>query len=72
MYFEGFVNILGIEVGAYLNITTSAMEIFIYGKVWNLIYCEVYVSAGYSFSSIKDSHFYIRVIVDLRGLTDAS
>ena len=72
MYFEGFVKILGIEAGAYLNITTSAMEIYIYGKVWNLIYCEVYVSAGYSFASIKDSHFYIRVIVDLRGLTDVS
>jgi len=66
------VKILGIEVGAYLNVTMEAMEIYIYGKVWDLIYCELYVSAGYDFASIKDSHFYIRVIVDLRGLTDVS
>ena len=72
MYFEGYVKILGIEVGAYLNITTEAMEIYIYGKVWNLIYCEVYVAAGYDYLAITDAHFYIRVIVDLRGLTDVS
>ena len=72
MYFEGYVNILGIQIGAYLKITLSAMEIHIYGKVWNLIYCELYVSAGYDFRSIKDSHFYIRIVVDLRGLTDVS
>ena len=72
MYFEGYVNILGIEVGAYLNITMEAMEIHIWGKVLNLIYCEVYVSAGYDYASISDAHFYIRVIVDLRGLTDVS
>ena len=70
MYFEGYVKILGIEAGAYLNITTEAMEIYIYGKVWNLIYCEVYVSASYDYMAITDAHFYIRVIVDLRGLTD--
>ena len=72
MYFEGYVKILGIEVGAYLNITMEAMEIYIYGKVWNLIYCEVYVSAAYNYKSISNAHFYIRVIVDLRGLTDVS
>ena len=72
MYFEGYVKILGIEVSAYLNITMEAMEIYIYGKVWNLIYCELYVSAGYDTAKISDAHFYIRVIVDLRGLTDVS
>ena len=72
MFFEGYVNILGIEVGAYLNITMEAMEILIYGKVWNLVYCEVYVSASYDYRSIMDAHFHIRVIVDLNGLTDVS
>uniref|UniRef100_A0A7M5WWB1 Hemicentin-1 n=2 Tax=Clytia hemisphaerica TaxID=252671 RepID=A0A7M5WWB1_9CNID len=71
MYFEGYVKILGIEIGAFLNITMEAMEIHIYGKVWNLIYCDLYVSSSYDYRSIKDAHFYIRVIVDLRGLTDA-
>ncbi|XP_066934153.1 uncharacterized protein [Clytia hemisphaerica] len=71
MYFEGYVKILGIEVGAYLNITMQQMEIYIYGKVWDLIYCEVYVAAAYDYMTITDAHFYIRVIVDLRGLTDA-
>ena len=72
MYFEGYVKILGIEVGAYLNITMQQMEIYIYGKVWDLIYCEVYVAAAYDYMTITDAHFYIRVIVDLRGLTDVS
>ena len=72
MYFEGYVKILGIEVGAFLNITMEAMEIHIYGKVWDLIYCDLYVSSSYDYRAIKDAHFYIRVIVDLRGLTDVS
>ena len=70
MYFEGYLKILGIEVSAYINITMQATELYVYGKVWNLIYCELYVSAGYDYTDIRNAHFYIRVIVDLRGLTD--
>ena len=50
----------------------SALEIYVYGKAWNLIYAELYISAGYNIAKIKDMHFYVRVIVDLRGLTDVS
>ena len=72
MYFEGYLKILGIEASAYVNFTMQAMEMYVYGRVWNLIYAELYVSASYDYTSIKDAHFYIRVIVDLRGLTDVS
>lgn len=70
MYFEGYLKVLGIEASAYVNITMTQLEIYVYGKVWNLIYAELYVAAGYDYTSISDAHFYIRVIVDLRGLTD--
>ena len=72
MFFEGYLKILGIEASAYINFTLQAMEMYVYGRVWNLIYAELYVSASYDYTSIKDAHFYIRVIVDLRGLTDVS
>ena len=72
MFFEGYLKILGIEASAYINFTMQAMEMYVYGRVWNLIYAELYVSASYDYTSIKDAHFYIRVIVDLRGLTDVS
>ena len=67
MYFEGYINVFGIEVSAYINITMEALEIKIYGKVWDLIYCELYISASYDFKNIQDKSFYVRVIVDLKG-----
>jgi len=71
IYFEGYLKVLGIEASAYLNITMTQLEIFVYGKVWNLIYCELYIEASYDFSKLQDSNFYIRVVVDLSGITKA-
>ena len=66
------MNILGIKASAYLNVTTTELEMYIYGKVLDLIYAELYVATAYDYLSITDMHFYIRAIVDLRGLTDVS
>ncbi|XP_047124114.1 uncharacterized protein LOC101237974 isoform X1 [Hydra vulgaris] len=71
IYFEGFVNILGIKASAFLNVSTTELEMYIYGKVLNLIYAELYVATAYDYLKITEMHFYIRAIVDLRGLTDA-
>ena len=50
----------------------QGFEIYVYGKAWNLIYAELYISASYDIFDITNAHFYVRVIVDLRGLTDVS
>lgn len=72
MFFEGYGEFFGIKAYAYINITMQGLEIYVWGKAWDLIYAELYISAGYDVANIKDAHFYVRVIVDLRGLTDVS
>ena len=72
MYFEGYGNFFGIEASAYINITMSALEIYVWGKAWNLVYAELYISASYDVTDFKNAHFYVRVIVDMRKLTDVS
>ncbi len=69
MFFEGYGKFFGIEAYAYINITMQGMEIYIWGKAWDLIYAELYISAGYDVTNIRNAHFYVRVIIDLRGLT---
>ena len=72
MFFEGYGKFFGIEASAYINITMAGTEIYIWGKAWNLIYAELYISAGYDVANWRDAHFYVRVIVDLSKLTDVS
>ena len=72
MYFEGYGEFFGIKAYAFINITMQATEIYVWGKAWNLIYAELYISAGYDVVDLENAHFYVRVIVDLRGLTDVS
>eukprot|EP00795_Rhopilema_esculentum_P012584 gene12584-3284_t len=69
-FFEGYGKFFGIEAYAFINITMQGFEIYVYGKAWNLIYAELYISASYDIFDITNAHFYVRVIVDLRGLTD--
>ena len=71
-FFEGYGKFFGIELYAFVNITMQGFEIYVYGKAWNLIYAELYISASYDIFDITNAHFYVRVIVDLRGLTDVS
>ena len=72
MFFEGYGKFFGIEAYAYINITMAGTEIYVWGKAWDLIYTELFISAGYDVTSLKDAHFYVRVIVDLRKLTAVS
>ena len=72
MFFEGYGEFFGIKAYAYINITMQGAEIYVWGKAWDLIYAELYISAGYDVVNFKDAHFYVRIIVDLRGLTDVS
>eukprot|EP00794_Sanderia_malayensis_P009954 gene9954-10974_t len=71
MFFEGYGNFFGIEAYAFINITMSGLEIYVWGKAWNLIYAELYISASYAVTNIKNANFYVRIIIDLRGITDA-
>ena len=71
-FFEGYGKFFGIEAYAFVNITMQGFEIYVYGKAWNLIYAELYISASYDIFDITNANFYVRIIVDLRGLTDVS
>ncbi len=71
-FFEGYGKFFGIEAYAFINITMKGFEIYIYGKAWDLIYAELYISASYDIFDITNANFYVRVIVDLRGITDVS
>ena len=72
MFFEGYGKFFGIESYTFINITMEAAEIYIWGKAWNLIYAELYISASYAVTDLKNAHFYVRVLIDLSKLTDVS
>ncbi|XP_065060118.1 uncharacterized protein LOC135687479 [Rhopilema esculentum] len=71
MFFEGYGKFFGIESYTFINITMDAAEIYIWGKAWDLIYAELYISASYAVTDLKNAHFYVRILIDLSKLTDA-